>query len=241
MEGRSRAKIAALSDALRHARYHWKPVRGVYLEKKNSLKNRPLGVPTGSDKLRQEVIRRSLEAYYAPQLSRYSHGLRPKRGGPTAVRESSQRGVGTKWVIEGDIPACCDRLTQTSLLSILRERIHDTRVRRRIENWLRAGYLADWSYNATLSGSPQGAVLSPLLSSLYLSKLEALVAQTPIPPSTRGHRRRSNPPGERRSSAAKTVRRAGLPHAARRRRPHRQAVPSLDPPEPTYRRLSYVR
>jgi group II intron reverse transcriptase/maturase len=241
VEGMSLAKIASLIDDLRHERYQWKPVRRVYIEKKNSTKNRPLGIPTWSDKLLQEVIRLILEAYYEPQFNRYSHGFRPNRGCHTALREIYHRWVGTKWLIEGDITACFDSLNHTILLSILRERIHDNRFLRLIENLLRAGYLEDWIYNATLSGSPQGAVVSPILSSIYLSKLDAFVEQTLIPTYTRGNRRRINPPWERLRSASKTLSLAGLPQAARRLRRHMQAVPSLDPQDPTYRRLRYVR
>ena len=113
VDGMSLAKIASLIDDLRHERYQWKPVRRVYIEKKNSTKKRPLGVPTCSDKLRQEVLRLMLEAYDEPQFNRYSHGFRPKRGGHTALRESYHRWVGTKWFIAGDIPACCDSLNPT--------------------------------------------------------------------------------------------------------------------------------
>jgi retron-type reverse transcriptase len=241
VEGMSRAKIASLIDDLRHERYHWQPVRRGYSEKTNSTKKRPLGIPPWSAKLRQEGIRLILEAYYEPQFSRYSHGFRPKRGCQTALREISHRWVGTQWFIEGDITACFDRLNHTVLLSILRERIHATRFLRLIEHLLRAGYLEDWLYNATLSGSPQGAVVSPILSSIYLSKLEACVEPTLLPTSTRGNRRRINPPWERLRSASKTLRRAGRPQAARRLRRHLQAVPSLDPQDPTSRRLRYVR
>jgi group II intron reverse transcriptase/maturase len=241
VDGMSLAKIASLIDDLRHERYHWQPVRRVYIEKKHSSKKRPLGVPTWSDKLLQEVIRLILEAYYEPQFSRSSHGFRPNRGCHTALREISHRWAGTKWFIEGDITACFDSLNHPLLLSTLRERIHDNRFLRLIENLLRAGYLEDWTYHTTLSGSPQGAVVSPVLSNIYLSQLDVFVEQTLIPTYTRGTRRRSNPPWERLRSASKALSLAGLPHMARRLRRHMQAVPSLDPQDPHYRRLRYVR
>ena len=103
VDGMSLAKIGRIIDALRHETYRWTPVRRVYIEKKGSTKKRPLGIPTWSDKLLQEVIRLILEAYYEPQFSPASHGFRPARGCHTALGEIYHRWVGTKWFIEGDI------------------------------------------------------------------------------------------------------------------------------------------
>jgi retron-type reverse transcriptase len=161
VDGMSLAKIGRIIDALRHERYRWAPVRRVDIEKKGSVKKRPLGVPTWSDKLLQEVMRLILEAYYEPQFNPASHGFRPARGCHTALGEIYHRWIGTKWFVEGDIARCFDSLDHSVLESILGEKIHDGRFLRLIANLLRAGYLEDWRYNATLSGSPQGAVLTP--------------------------------------------------------------------------------
>jgi hypothetical protein len=241
VDGMSLAKIMTLIDDLRHERYRWQPVRRVYIEKKHSTKKRPLGIPPWSDKLLQEVIRLLLEADYEPQFSQYAHGFRPHRGCHTALREIYPRWGGTKWFIEGAIPACFDSLNHSVLVSILRERIHDNRFLRLSEHLLQAGYLADWTSNATLSGSPQGAVVSPVLSNIYLSKLAAFVEQPLMPTFTRGTRRRINPPWERLRSASTPLRLGGRVQEARRLRCHLQTVPSLDPQDPAYRRLRYVR
>src|SRR5260221_11097871 len=122
----SLAKIEKLLDDIRHERHRWTPVRRTYIPKKNG-KLRPLGIPTWSDKLLQEVMRTILEAYYEPQFSDQSYGFRPHRGCHTALREIWGKWTGVNWFIEGDISGCFDNINHTVLLDILRENIHDER------------------------------------------------------------------------------------------------------------------
>jgi retron-type reverse transcriptase len=105
VDGMSLDKIDAIIDALRHERYRWRPVKRVYIPKKNG-KLRPLGLPTWSDKIVGEVVRMLLEAYYEPTFSRHSHGFRPRRGCHTALSEVVEVWKGTHWFIEGDISDC---------------------------------------------------------------------------------------------------------------------------------------
>ena len=107
-DGMALAKIDALIARLRGERYRWTPVRRVYVEKKHSTKKRPLGIPSWSDKLLQEVIRSLLEAYCEPQFSDRSHGFRPHRGCHTALAKIYRTWTGTAWFIEGDIAGCFD-------------------------------------------------------------------------------------------------------------------------------------
>ena len=160
-DGMSLAKIGRIIDALRHERYRFQPARRVYIPKKSSRKLRPLGLPSWSDKLVGEVVRILLEAYYEPQFSGHSHGFRPGRGCHTALTEIAETWKGTTWFIEGDIADCFGSLNHSVLLRILAEKIHDNRFLRLIRNMLRAGYLEDWQWNATLSGAPQGGVATP--------------------------------------------------------------------------------
>ena len=152
VDGMSLKKIQAIIEALRYERYRWTPVRRVYIEKKGTHgKRRPLGLPTWSDKLLQEVIRSILEAYYEPQFSDLSHGFRPGRGCHSALAEIDQSWGAVTWFVEGDVSQCFDRLDHGVLHSILAEDIHDNRFLRLIDGLLRAGYLEEWRYHETMS------------------------------------------------------------------------------------------
>lgn len=191
VDGMSLAKIGAIIGALRAERYRWQPVKRVYIPKKNG-KKRPLGLPAWSDKLVAEVVRLLLEAYYEPQFSGRSHGFRPARGCHTALSEVVEVWKGTHWFIEGDISDCFGSLDHEIMIKILAEKIHDGRFLRLIGHMLKAGYLEDWRWHATLSGSPQGGIASPVLSNIYLDRLDQYVEQRLLPEYNLGRRRRPN-------------------------------------------------
>ena len=237
VDGMSLAKIDGIIDDLRHERYRWTPVRRVYIAKQRSTQQRPLGLPTWSDKLVQEAIRLILDAYYEPQFSDRSHGFRPGRGCHTALKEVQRRWNGTTWFVEGDISACFDRLDHEVLVAILAERIHDGRFLGLVKGLLAAGYLEDWRFHATLSGSPQGGVVSPLLANLYLDRLDTFVETTLLPAYTRGAKRAANPEYAHLLNTARY--RSGAEALALRKRA--QHLPSQLPRDPAYRRLRYVR
>lgn len=106
-EGMSEARIDNILKALATKKYHWKPARRVYIPKANGG-TRPLGIPSFSDKLVQEVLRTILEAYYEPQFRNSSHGFRPGRSCHTALQQIEATWTGTAWFIEGDIKGCFD-------------------------------------------------------------------------------------------------------------------------------------
>ena len=137
-------------------------------------------MPSWSDKLVGEVVRLLLEAYYEPEFSDRSHGFRPGRGCHTALREVANTWTGTTWFVEGDIADCFGSFDHEVMIGILAEKIHDNRFLRLLRNMLTAGYLEDWTWNATLSGVPQGGIASPVLSNIYLHKLDVFV-ETPDP------------------------------------------------------------
>jgi group II intron reverse transcriptase/maturase len=239
-DGMSLKKIDAIIEALRYERYQWLPARRVYIPKKNG-KKRPLGMPVWSDKLLQEVIRLILEAYFEPQFSDHSHGFRPERGCHTALREIYYKWSGTIWFIEGDIAQCFDRLSHELLIQELSEHIHDGKFIKLMQELLDAGYMEDWAYSQTLSGVPQGGVISPILSNILLNRLDRFVEDTLIPQYTKGEERRRNPEYMRLMKKASKCRKKGQTEQAESLRKQAQRIPSMDANDPDFRRLRYVR
>jgi hypothetical protein len=127
------------------------------------------------------------------------------------------------------------------LIRILAEKIHDGRFLHLIERMLTAGYLEDWRWNATLSGAPQGGVASPIMSNIYLDRLDRYVEQQLIPEYDRGERRRVNPAYQHANNEIRTATRHGDRETVRALRHARRSLPSQDPDDPGYRRLRYVR
>jgi group II intron reverse transcriptase/maturase len=239
-DGMSEAKIDQIVALMRAERYRFAPVRRVLIPKKNG-KLRPLGLPSWSDKLAGEVVRLLLEAYYEPQFSGRSHGFRKGRGCHTALREIQQTWTGTVWFVEGDISDCFGSFSHDILLGILAEKIRDNRFLRLIRNMLKAGYLEDWQYHDTLSGVPQGGVVSPVLSNIYLHKLDEFVEEELIPRYTRGERREKNPEYHRVNGRRQHARKQGNRARAREALRQMRALPYGDPMDPGYRRLFYCR
>jgi len=239
-DGMSLEKIEAITEAMRHERYRFSPARRTYIPKKNG-KLRPLGLPTWSDKLVGEVVRLLLEAYYEPTFSDRSHGFRPGRGCHTALREVADHWSGTTWFIEGDISDCFTSFDHEIMVGILSVKIHDNRFLRLMRNMLTAGYLEDWRWHATLSGCPQGGVCSPVLSNIYLHKLDQYVETVLIPQYTQGAARRRNPAYTSAKNRLAYARKLGNRDEARRARRVMRGLPIGDPQDPGYRRLRYSR
>ncbi|SDX97655.1 group II intron reverse transcriptase/maturase [Saccharopolyspora shandongensis] len=240
VDGMSLGKIERIIDALRHERYRFSPTRRIYIPKKNG-KRRPLGLPSWSDKLVGEAVRLLLEAYYEPTFSDRSHGFRPGRGCHTALRDVANTWTGTTWFIEGDVSDCFGSFDHQIMLSRLAEKIQDNRFLRLMRNMLKAGYLEDWVWNATLSGVPQGGVVSPVMSNIYLHRLDEFVETLLIPEYTRGRIRKQDTEYARVRAARDRAHKRGDRVTARELRKQLRGMPSGDPRDPGFRRLHYVR
>ena len=113
-----------------------------------------------------------LEAIYEPVFDSHSHGFRPGKSCHTALRQISSDFTGVVWFIEGDIQGCFDNINHEKLIEILSRKIKDSRFLNIIRQFLKAGYIENWKYNATYSGSPQGGICSPILANIYLNELD---------------------------------------------------------------------
>ncbi|MFH6671967.1 reverse transcriptase domain-containing protein [Streptococcus suis] len=239
IDGMSIQKIDMIIEQLRQETYYWRPARREYIPKKNG-KHRPLGIPVWSDKLLQEVIRMILEAYYEPQFSEHSHGFRPKRGCHTALQEI-QTWKGTRWFIEGDISSYFDTIDHDVLITMLSRQIQDGRFIRLIKNMLEAGCLDDWKFHKTISGTPQGGVISPLLANIYLHQFDKWVGEELIPQYTRGKKQKANSAYNRLSRRIKCYQDKGDYKKAHQLIVERRNLPSVGTYDTSYRRLRYVR
>jgi group II intron reverse transcriptase/maturase len=244
VNGMSLQKIQTIIGLLKMERYRWTPVRRSYIEKTDgSGKRRPLGIPTWGDKLVQEVVRTLLEPYYEQRFSNSSHGFRPCRGCHTALRSIRDTWTATVWFIEGDIKGCFDNIDHAVLSEILRRDIHDGRLLNLIDGMLKAGYMEDWRHFDTLSGTPQGGIISPLLANIYLNELDSFVEDTLLPAYNRGKQHKLNPEYKRIRDQLFRERAKKNPDIDRIRslKRKRRELPSTDPCDPEYRRLRYIR
>ena len=246
----SLARIETLIASLKDESYQPHPSRRVHIPKKNG-KTRPLGIPAFEDKLVQEVVRMILEAIYEGHFETTSHGFRPKRSCHTALLHIQKTFSGAKWFIEGDIKGFFDNIDHDVLVGILRERISDDRFIRLIRKFLKAGYVEDWTFHNTYSGTPQGGIVSPILANIYLDKLDKYVKEY-IQHFDKGTKRR---PGKESNNLAnerkRTVRKlkkvkdgtekAALVARLKAIEQERAAFPSGDEMDGSYRRLKYIR
>lgn len=240
VDGMSMKKIDAIIDTLTRKAYRWSPVKRTYIAKRHSTKQRPLGMPGWTDKLLQEVIRLILSAYYEPQFRDCSHGFRPQRGCHTAL-DTIKTWKGTRWFVEGDIKGCFDGISHKIVYKLLSEKIKDRDFLRLIEEMLRAGYMEDWRYHTTYSGTPQGGIVSPLLMNIVLNELDMFIEDELILQYTKGKKRKKNPEYQRLVNQAYRARKAGRWKQANELKDRYLKLPATLSNDPGYRRLWYVR
>lgn len=173
------ANLERLSEQLRTETYRPLAVRRVQIPKPGSHETRPLGIPTVRDRVVQGAVRHVLEPIFEREFAEHSYGFRPRRGCKDALRRVDHLlKQGYVYVVDADLKSYFDTIPHGPLMDRVRERIADGRVLKLIESFLKADImdgLKEWTPEA---GAPQGAVLSPLLSNIYLNPLDHLMASS---------------------------------------------------------------
>lgn len=251
LDGMSMARINRIIASLKDHSYQPTPARRHYISKKSDpTKKRPLGIPSTDDKLVQEIAHMLLGAIYEPTFSQHSHGFRPKRSCHTALKEVQVTFTGVNWIIEGDIKACFDSFDHHALIDILRKRIQDEYFIALMWKFLKAGYMEQWEYHATFSGTPQGSGVSPILANIYLTELDTFMEKYTVdfhddPGKRRVPSREYNRVHHLYNKAKENLSRADDHNAAAKRFKEAQQR-QLDTPcfpqfDPHYKRLQYNR
>lgn len=253
VDGIGMKRINALIARLKDFSYQPVPARRTYIPKANG-KKRPLGIPSFDDKLVQEVVRMILESIYEPTFLNTSHGFRPKRSCHTALQYVQKNFTGVKWFVEGDIKGCFDHVDHHALVNILRRRIQDEHFIGLIWKFLKAGYMENWVYHNTYSGTPQGSIISPILANIYLNELDVFMAQY-AQTFRQGNKRRINPaykkPLDKRRGKQEWLKRnehkisqeqkAAVKAEIDEINQYLRTIPYVDPMDDGYKRLVYVR
>jgi group II intron reverse transcriptase/maturase len=241
VDGMNMKRIHNIINEVRYERFRFRPVRRTQIPKKGKRGTRPLGIPNFSEKLVQEALRMILNAYYEPRFRDSSHGFRPKRGCHTALLHIKENFKGTVWFIEGDIRGCFDNINHTILLDILSKDIQDGRLHNLIRRIIEAGYMEAWEHHKTYSGVPQGGIISPLLSNIYLHELDVFVEDELIPQYTLGKKRAPNPEYHQLANRAYRARKRGDMKLAQEYMKQMRQLPSQVTHDPQYKRLKYCR
>ena len=169
--------LEALSAALRAGTYRPQAIRRVYIPKPGSSETRPLGIPTVRDRVVQTALRNVVEPIFERDFAAHSYGFRPQRGCKDALRRvESLLKEGYRYVVDVDLRRYFDSIPHGKLMAEVQAKIADSRVLALIESFLKQGVLEGLETWTPTAGSPQGAVISPLLSNIYLAPLDQLMA-----------------------------------------------------------------
>jgi len=243
LDGMSEEVIDTIIKELKDERFQFKPVRRVDIPKPNG-KTRPLGVPSPRDKLVQEVMRMLLEAIFEPRFSIQSHGFRPNRGTHTCLKEV-RNWQSIDWFIEADIKGCFDNIDHQILATILSKKIQDQRFLSLYWKAARAGYVLmdESTIHQTLSGVPQGTIISPILSNIYLTELDREIEsiKEAYKEKLEQPQRKGNKEYKRIQMQMIRLNKAGKSKEAFQKRKHLQSLPSKEKKDKNYLRINYVR
>jgi group II intron reverse transcriptase/maturase len=232
LDGTTKTKLDQLRERVIERKFDWKPIKRVEIPKGDG-KTRPLGIPTLNDRIVQEVLRSVLEPIFEPTFSDRSHGFRPGRSCQTALKYINTQFKAVSWYIEGDISKYFDTINHNILLHLLKRKIRDNLILNLIETGLKAKILFNEKWIEHASGTPQGGILSPLLSNVYLNELDKYIETLEIEYLGPSKRPKSNPAY---SKIMMKTRTGWDPKKARKLK-----INKSDPYDSGYRHIRYVR
>jgi RNA-directed DNA polymerase len=172
------ANLARMSQQLAAYKYEPQAVRRKWIPKPGSKEKRPLGIPTVRDRVVQGALRNVLEPIFERDFAEHSYGFRPGRGCKDALRQVDHLlKEGYTWVVDADLASYFDTIPQQELLSLVAQKVADSKVLELIAAMLKQGVMDSMTYWTPTEGTPQGAVISPLLSNIYLDPLDHEMAK----------------------------------------------------------------
>lgn len=177
--GTRHRRLPRVQEQLKNGQYQPSPAQRVWIPKPGSKEQRPLGIPPVENRVVEMAVRNVIEPIFENVFAEHSYGFRPKRGAKDALRQVMQ-GLqqGKCWVVDADIKSYFDNIPQERLLALLEEHISDGAVMELINRFLKQGVMeSSKGWQPTELGTPQGAVISPLLANIYLNPLDHLMAQ----------------------------------------------------------------
>jgi group II intron reverse transcriptase/maturase len=246
LDGFSLDNIQTIIHDMKTEQFQFKAVRTSYIPKTNG-KMRKLGIPCVRDKIVQEVMLMVLEAIYdspdGPYFLDTSHGFRPNRSCHTALREIRGKWAAINWLVEGDITNCFDDIDHATLVKLLRKKIRDERFLNLVWKLLRAGYLnLQGEHQNSLAGTPQGTLISPILSNIYLHELDTKVEEL-RQTLEKGKKKHRNPLHRKLSARKQRLVRRGQTDTKEYRTLVKQIrqLPAVEVNDPNFIRIKYLR
>lgn len=239
LDGISFQNICLLSEQLKTESFMFKPGRRINIPK-HSGGTRPIAPPR--DKIIQEAMRIILNAIYEPVFKDSSHGFRPKRGCHTALKHIFLKFKPVTWVIEGDISKCFDSIDHRRLMSLIENKIQDRQFTKLVAKSLKSGYFEFRCNSAShnIVGTPQGSIISPILSNIYLHEADVYI-ESLAQEYKRGERARNTKEYENIRTLIRKYKRIGDMSALKLQYKLSQRVAVIDYQDPSYKRLLYVR